>query len=85
MDRIFLGILVNVFCLSLSFGQELPEGQKRWSAEDKLTVDDFKIRISDQNNDAAFSQFVISHSIGGFDFLKRNLNQKIENICRYGI
>jgi anti-sigma28 factor (negative regulator of flagellin synthesis) len=80
MNRIFLGIIVSVICSNLSFGQELQEGQKRWSSDNKLTLNDFKIKISDQNNDAAFSQFMISHSIGGFDFMKRNLNQKIGNI-----
>jgi len=63
-----------------TFGQNLQEGQKRWSSEQKLTIDDFKIKISDDNNDAVFSQFMISHAIGGFDFMKRNLNQKFENI-----
>jgi len=66
--------------LNLSFGQELQDGQKRWSSDTKLTIEDFKIKISDENNDAVFSQFMISHSIGGFDFMKRNLNQKIGNI-----
>jgi len=80
MKRIFLGITVSVICLNLSFGQELQDGQKRWSWDKKLTIDDFKIKISDENNDAIFSQFMISHSLGGFDFMKRNLNQKIENI-----
>ena len=80
MKRIFLAFIVNVICLNLNFGQELKDGQKRWSADQKLTIDDFKIKISDENNDGVFSQFLISHSIGGFDFMKRNLNQKIENI-----
>lgn len=66
--------------ITQTFGQNLQEGQKRWSAEQKLTIDDFKIKISDDNNDAVYSQFMISHAIGGFDFMKRNLNRKIENI-----
>ena len=80
MNRIFLGFIVSVICFNLSFGQELQEGQKRWNSDSKLTIDDFKIKISDENNDAVFSQFMISHSISGFDFMKRNLNQKIGNI-----
>ena len=80
MKRIFLRIILSVICLNFSFGQELQEGQKRWSSDSKLTIDDFKIKISDENNDVVFSQFMISHSIGGFDFMKRNLNQKIGNI-----
>ncbi|TXK72358.1 hypothetical protein [Mesonia sp. HuA40] len=80
MKRIFLRIILSVICLNFSFGQELQEGKKRWSSDSKLTIDDFKIKISDENNDVVFSQFMISHSIGGFDFMKRNLNQKIGNI-----
>ncbi len=80
MNRMFLGLLVSIFCLNLSVGQNLQDGQKRWSSEDKLIITDFKIKISNENNDAVYSQFMISHAIGGFDFMKRNLNQKIENI-----
>tara|TARA_R110002020_G_scaffold323714_2_gene539544 strand:+ start:6277 stop:6864 length:588 start_codon:yes stop_codon:yes gene_type:complete len=80
MDRIILGFLASVICFNLSFGQKLQEGQKRWSSDSKLKIEDFRIKIGDDNNDAVFSQFMISHSIGGLDFLKRNLNQKIENL-----
>lgn len=61
-------------------GQHLENGQKRWSSQDKLKAEDFKIKIADNNNDAVFSQFMIGHSISGFDFMNRNLNQKIDNI-----
>ncbi len=78
--RLFFATLLSVICLNLSFGQDLQEGQKRWSSDVKLTLDDFKIKTSGENNEAVYSQFMISHSINGFDFMKRNLNQKIENI-----
>lgn len=80
MKRIIIGLIFSISSLSATFGQSLQEGQKRWSSEQKLTMEDFKINISDENNDIVFSQFMISHAIGGFDFMKRNLNQKIENI-----
>ncbi len=80
MNRIFLGFLISIIFFNLSFSQELQDGQKRWSPDNKLSIDDFKIKISNENNDAVYSQFMISHAIGGFDFMKRNLNQKIENI-----
>lgn len=67
-------------CVQISFGQELQEGQLRWSADHKLNLDDFKIKISTDQNEAVFSQFMISHALSGFDFMKRNLNQKIDNI-----
>jgi hypothetical protein len=80
MGKKFLIITLSLIYFNLSFGQNLQDGQKRWSSENKLSIDDFKIKISDQNNDAVYSQFKISHAISGFDFLKRNLNQKVENI-----
>jgi hypothetical protein len=80
MNRVLLGIVTSFFCLHVSFGQELPKGQKRWSSNNKLSLKDFKIQIDSSNNNAVFSQFMISHAIGGLDFMKRNLNQKIENI-----
>lgn len=80
MKKIFSGIIISIVCLNLSFGQGLQDGQKRWSSSSKPTVADFKIKISNENNDAVYSQFMISHSINGFDFMKRNLNQKIGNL-----
>ncbi|TXD56116.1 hypothetical protein ES044_17375 [Polaribacter sp. IC066] len=80
MKEKYLGIILSIICFNLSFGQKLQDGQKRWNSEKKLTVNDFKIKISDENNEAVFSQFVISYSAQGFDFLKRNLNNKIGNI-----
>lgn len=80
MKEHYLGIILSIICLNLSFGQKLQDGQKRWSSEKKLTVNDFKIKISDENNEAIYSQFVISYSAQGFDFLKRNLNNKIGNV-----
>ena len=80
MTRIILVIIASVFSLNLSFGQQLQDGQKRWSSDVKLTIGDFKIKISDANNDAVYSQFMVSHYVGGFDFTKRNLNHKIGNV-----
>ncbi len=80
MRKIFLTIIIVISCLNLSFGQELQEGQKHWSATLKLTVDDFKIKTTDNTNDAVYSQLMISHSVSGFDFMKRNLNKNIQNL-----
>ncbi len=66
--------------MNLSFGQELQKGQKRWNYQKKLTIDDFKIKINDNYNDAIYSQFVISYSVQGFDFFRKNLNNRIENL-----
>lgn len=80
MVRLLTGLMFITIFANLSFAQNLQNGQKRWNSVSKLTVDDFKIKISDKNNDAVYSQFMISHSINGFDFAKHNLNRKIENL-----
>lgn len=78
--KLVIVLFITISSINLSVGQNLQNGQKRWSSTQKLTVEDFKIKISNENNNAVFSQFMISHTISGFDFMKRNLNQKIENI-----
>lgn len=79
--KIFLtALLILMGALTTLVAQNLQEGQKRWSADSPLTANDFRIKTSDENNDPVYSQFVISHAINGFDFLKKNLNQKIENV-----
>ncbi|AUC85436.1 hypothetical protein CW731_09115 [Polaribacter sp. ALD11] len=70
MKKKYLAIIMSIFFSNLSFGQELQNGQIRWSAEKNLTEEDFKIKISDENNHAVYSQFMISYSAQGFDFLK---------------
>jgi hypothetical protein len=80
MKKIFLVIILSITCLNYSFSQELQNGEKRWSAEKKLTLNDFKIKTSDNSNQNIYSQFVISYSAKGFDFLKKNLNKNVENL-----
>lgn len=80
MKKMISGFLIALFCLNFGVAQNLQDGQKRWSSEDKLTVDDFKIKIADEKSDLVFSQFAINYEIGGFDFFTKNLNQKVHNI-----
>ena len=76
-----LAIIICLIIFSPSFGQELQEGQIRWSDQNRITVDNYKIKISDDNIDPVFSQFVISSELfRPFDLIKQNLNQKINNI-----
>ncbi|MBI6118626.1 hypothetical protein [Salegentibacter maritimus] len=80
MRKIIFSFIVIIGSLNQTFGQRLQEGQIQWDSEKRLSIEDFKIKMDDKNNDAVFSQFMISHEIGGFDFMRRNLNQTIENI-----
>ncbi|MCG1037740.1 hypothetical protein [Polaribacter sargassicola] len=80
MNKLFLTIIISIVTFNLSFSQKLQDGQIRWSANEKLTIDDFKIKINNDNNTVISSQFLISYSAQGFDFIKRNLNQRVENL-----
>ncbi|WP_010522558.1 hypothetical protein [Aquimarina agarivorans] len=70
---------VSLFFSNLQ-AQSLPLGQKRWSATNTLNADDYKIAVGVNTNELIHSQFIITHQIMGFDFIKKNLNKKIENI-----
>ena len=77
-------ILIILFLYSASIGsivaQELETGQKRWSTTHKLTVNDFKLDPPVSKQETAYSQFIIAHKINAFDAMKRNLNQRVDNI-----
>ncbi|WP_010178535.1 hypothetical protein [Aquimarina agarilytica] len=77
-------VLLFVLAVSLFFSnlqaQSLPLGQKRWSATNTLNADDYKIEVGINTNELIYSQFLITHQVMGFDFIKKNLNKKIENI-----
>ncbi|MFD2530462.1 MULTISPECIES: hypothetical protein [Polaribacter] len=72
-----LAFLLLLFVFPVS-GQELLEGQKRWSATEKLSLEDYSIKKN--YDDAILSQFLISYESKGFDFFKKNLNSRVENI-----
>ena len=80
MKRIILGILIALICMNFGVAQNLPDGHKRWSSENKLTIDDFKIKVGDENSDVISSRFQTSHELGEFDLFPKNLNQRIHNI-----
>ncbi|WP_405604025.1 hypothetical protein [Polaribacter sp. Asnod1-A03] len=80
INKLFLAFIISFTCFNLSFSQKLQEGQLRWSAGKKLTINDYKIKIGKENNTVISSQFLISYSAQGFDFIKRNLNQRIGNL-----
>ncbi|SCY36116.1 hypothetical protein SAMN05192588_2480 [Nonlabens sp. Hel1_33_55] len=73
-------VLLVLMTSSLVIAQNVSDNEKLWTSNEKLTMDDFELQsIANQSSDKIYSQFAITHSISGFDFLKRNFNQKIEN------
>ncbi|MCB0519048.1 MAG: hypothetical protein KDD27_08920 [Saprospiraceae bacterium] len=82
-QKLFAYSLTSLFLLlacNSSIGQSPPDSNLvHWSATRKLTVDDFGIKI--QNGDASpcFAQYSVGYQVGGFDFLRKNFNQKVSN------
>lgn len=48
-----------LFSTVMLTAQNIPKGQKFWNSDKPLTVDYFKIKIDDTNNEPIYSQFVI--------------------------
>ncbi|MFD1294983.1 hypothetical protein ACFQ5N_14155 [Lutibacter holmesii] len=80
MKTVIFTILFGFTFINVSFCQELLEGQKRWSSENKLKKEDYKIKVNNINNDIIYTQITISHKVSGFDFFKKNFNKNVENI-----
>jgi hypothetical protein len=45
-----------------------------------LKPKDFQMQIEVPHSQPCFAQFTLHHSVAGFDFLRKNFNQKVENI-----
>ncbi|MFD0993059.1 hypothetical protein [Tenacibaculum geojense] len=63
-----------------TIAQETNPNHKIWSETDHLKIDDFQLKIENNSNRILESQFTINYESQGFDFLKRNLNHRVQNI-----
>lgn len=73
-------LVIAFFALTFSSAQITSSSEKEWSAENRLNINDFLIQTNiNSSSDKIYSQFAITHAISGFDFMKRNLNQKVKN------
>ena len=80
MKKALFILFIFVNFVNAIVAQELVNGQKRWSITDKLTIQDFKFSPPVSSQEIAYSQFIIAHKINAFDAMKRNLNQRVDNI-----
>ena len=78
--RLYLLIVLAVFQMCLTYAQEVQAGQKAWSAENHMTLEDFSLKVEGEGRDPIFVQFGIGYEARGFDFLKRNFNQNVKNV-----
>ncbi len=76
--HIVLAFLIQLFILTVTFGQSGNGNLVFWSATKKLTVDDFGIKVSNENN-PSFAQFSVDYQVNGFDFMTKNFNKKVRN------
>ena len=80
MKKALFMLFIFVNFINSIVAQELVNGQKRWSITDKLTIQDFKFNPPVASQEIAYSQFIIAHKVNAFDAMKRNLNQRVDNI-----
>ncbi len=73
-----LTILLLNFTIVSSFGQ-VNNNYLLWSAEYKLTVEDFSIKTKQLETTPSFAQFSLDYQVSGFDFLMKNFNKKVRN------
>ncbi len=73
-----LTILLLKFTVVSSFGQ-VSDNYLLWSADYKLTVEDFTIKTRQLETTPSFAQFSLDYQVSSFDFLKKNFNKKVRN------
>lgn len=75
--------ILRIICL-LFFSFQIVKAQINnnefiWSANKKLTVDDFYIKTKNSETSTSFAQFSFEYQINGFNFLTKNFNKKVRN------
>lgn len=75
-----LFLLSGMIFFLLSSGQSQESNEKNWSATDRLTPDDFQLHIEVPPSSPCFAQFSLNYSLNGFDYFKKNFNQKVTNV-----
>ena len=50
-----------------------------WSADKKLSLDDFGIKTKNMESGATSAQFMVDYKISGLNFLTKNFNKKVRN------
>jgi hypothetical protein len=76
--HIVFAFLVAILSSTLALGQIGNGNLVFWSATKKLTVDDFGIKVSNENS-PSFAQFSVDYQVNGFDFMTKNFNKKVRN------
>ena len=77
--KIWISILL-IITVSSSFSQTiLDDNLIFWSSNKKLTVDDFGIKTKNTETFLSFAQFSVDYQVSGFDFMRKNFNNKVRN------
>lgn len=76
--QIVFAFLVIIINSTVALGQTGNGNLVFWSATKKLTVEDFGIKVRNENS-PSFAQFSVDYQVTGFDFLTKNFNKKVRN------
>ena len=77
-ERTAILSLLLLFTFSSVYGQESKD-ILLWNATHKLTVNDFGIKVQQDEASSSFAQFTLNYQVNGFDFLTKNFNKKVGN------
>ncbi|MDZ7877075.1 MAG: hypothetical protein U5L45_05370 [Saprospiraceae bacterium] len=78
VKSILFSLLALIISSSVALGQVGKDNLIFWSATKKITVDNFGIKLSNQNT-PSFAQFSVDFQVNGFDFMTKNFNKKVRN------
>jgi len=76
--KVWISIIL-IITFSSSFGQTIDDNLIFWSSDNKLTVDDFGIKTKNSETSLSFAQFSVDYQVSGFDFMRKNFNNKVRN------
>ncbi|WP_147473925.1 hypothetical protein [Chryseobacterium nematophagum] len=75
----FKFLLFTILLFNISFAQNKDNNLILWSSTNKLTINDFGIKLSNKNEVPSYGQYSIDYNLRGFDFLTKNFNKKVRN------
>jgi len=77
--KIWISLLLLI-SFSSSFCQStLDDNLLFWSSERNITIDDFGIKTKNAETLFSFAQFSVDYKVSGFDFMRKNFNNKVRN------
>lgn len=79
MQKCLIFILMNLFCIFSLSSQNIDPDKLFWSNTRRISISDFGIQTTDDSVGNSAAVFEIEYGVKGFNFLRKNFNQKISH------